>query len=190
MAMKNIITGLKLQPCSPSFINARDAIIAADQVNYQGKNKCIIWKSFSKRGLGLNSTPKYVNNYDLPTECTEELEPQSPRESTEEIETQSPVESNVNMESGKDLIVGSHVKVIFDASRLTKICDQFYLCVGLKMGQKKCTEIPKNETIKTLNVLLKSPGKNVVQIFSQGPVTCYGIDKIYNENYELNVLKE
>ncbi|KAG9104086.1 hypothetical protein FRC06_005569 [Ceratobasidium sp. 370] len=44
--------GLKLQPCNPTFISARDAIIQADKNRYDGANECLLWKAFAKRGLG------------------------------------------------------------------------------------------------------------------------------------------
>ena len=48
--------GLKIQPCNPEFLQARDAIIAADNAFYSGKNKCLLWKAFAKRGMGFNAT--------------------------------------------------------------------------------------------------------------------------------------
>jgi extracellular elastinolytic metalloproteinase len=50
-----VIDGMKLQPCRPTFQNARDAILAADKALTGGENACTIWKSFSKRGLGPDS---------------------------------------------------------------------------------------------------------------------------------------
>ncbi|MEY4539001.1 MAG: hypothetical protein RLZZ306_758 [Bacteroidota bacterium] len=52
-AMKLVNEGLRLQPCSPSFVQARDAILQADQMLFGGRYKCSIWKSFARRGLGL-----------------------------------------------------------------------------------------------------------------------------------------
>lgn len=46
---------MKLQPCRPSFQDARDAIIAADKVLTGGDNECTLWKGFSTRGLGPDS---------------------------------------------------------------------------------------------------------------------------------------
>ncbi|GAA5972266.1 hypothetical protein JCM11641_002379 [Rhodosporidiobolus odoratus] len=62
LAVQLVIDGMKLQPCRPSFQNARDAILSADVALTGGENECIIWKSFSKRGLGpeakvVGSTP-------------------------------------------------------------------------------------------------------------------------------------
>ncbi|HLW33358.1 MAG TPA: M36 family metallopeptidase [Aequorivita sp.] len=54
-ALAIVMEGLKLQPCSPGFIDGRDAILAADQAIYGGANECIIWKAFAKRGLGYSA---------------------------------------------------------------------------------------------------------------------------------------
>jgi hypothetical protein len=51
--MQIVLDGIKLQPCSPSFVDARDAIIAADQAITGGKDYCMIWEVFASRGLGL-----------------------------------------------------------------------------------------------------------------------------------------
>ena len=50
-----ITEGLKLQPCSPGFVDGRDAIIAADQALYGGAHICTIWEAFARRGLGYSA---------------------------------------------------------------------------------------------------------------------------------------
>lgn len=55
LAAQLIVNGLKLQPCRPSFFDARDAIIQADQLLTGGENACHIWKSFASRGLGSDA---------------------------------------------------------------------------------------------------------------------------------------
>ena len=55
-ALALVIEGLKLQPCSPGFVDGRDAILAADVAIYGGANECIIWDAFAKRGLGLSAS--------------------------------------------------------------------------------------------------------------------------------------
>lgn len=55
MAMAIVTEGLKLQPCSPGFVDGRDAIIAADQAIYGGANECLLWEAFAKRGLGYSA---------------------------------------------------------------------------------------------------------------------------------------
>lgn len=62
LAVQLIVDGMKLQPCRPSFVNARDAILQADKILTGGDNACLIWSAFSKRGLGpaartVGSTP-------------------------------------------------------------------------------------------------------------------------------------
>ena len=47
---------MKLQTCRPTFFNARDAIIQADQVLTGGENFCVLWKGFASRGLGQDAT--------------------------------------------------------------------------------------------------------------------------------------
>jgi len=53
--MKLVIDGLKLQPCSPGFIDGRDALLAADMATTGGENQCMIWEVFAARGLGFNA---------------------------------------------------------------------------------------------------------------------------------------
>lgn len=52
IAMYLVIEGLKLQPYNPGFVDGRDAILAADELLYNGQNKCLIWQVFANRGLG------------------------------------------------------------------------------------------------------------------------------------------
>jgi Fungalysin metallopeptidase (M36). len=50
-----VTEGMKLQPCSPGFVDGRDAIFAADQAIYGGANECLLWDAFAKRGLGFSA---------------------------------------------------------------------------------------------------------------------------------------
>ena len=50
--MQLVIDGLKLQPCNPTFLHARDSIITADLINNAGANQCLIWEAFARRGMG------------------------------------------------------------------------------------------------------------------------------------------
>ncbi|KAH6559832.1 hypothetical protein BASA62_000309 [Batrachochytrium salamandrivorans] len=69
VAMKIIIGGMMIQSCNPTFLGARDAIIAADVIHYKGANKCEIYKGFAKRGLGLGATTPATNDFSVPPEC-------------------------------------------------------------------------------------------------------------------------
>ncbi len=60
--MRLVIDAIKLQPCSPSFVQARDAIIAADQATTGGQDYCLIWEVFARRGLGLNASSGDTNS--------------------------------------------------------------------------------------------------------------------------------
>ncbi|KCV72805.1 hypothetical protein H696_00383 [Fonticula alba] len=71
--LQNMIDGLKIQPCNPTFTEARDAIILADQVNYNGANTCAYWRGFARRGLGQNATApnlgRVTEDFTIPLEC-------------------------------------------------------------------------------------------------------------------------
>ncbi|MEZ4780000.1 MAG: M36 family metallopeptidase [Flavobacteriaceae bacterium] len=54
-ALAIVTEGLKLQPCSPGFVDGRDAILLADQNIYGGANQCAIWDAFARRGLGYSA---------------------------------------------------------------------------------------------------------------------------------------
>ncbi|AFL80535.1 fungalysin family metallopeptidase (M36) [Aequorivita sublithincola DSM 14238] len=76
IALQLVIDGLKLQPCSPGFVDGRDAILEADQLTNGGANRCIIWRAFAKRGLGESATQGSsssrsdgVEAFDVPTDC-------------------------------------------------------------------------------------------------------------------------
>lgn len=62
LAMQLVIDGLKLTPCSPGFVDARDAILLADQVNNGGANQQYIWAAFARRGLGVSASQGSTNN--------------------------------------------------------------------------------------------------------------------------------
>ncbi len=73
IAMNLVMLGMKLQTCSPGFLDSRDAILAADDILYNGRHKCTIWKSFARRGMGYsavqgssNSTNDQIAAYDIP----------------------------------------------------------------------------------------------------------------------------
>ena len=77
IAMQLVIDALKLQPCSPGFVNGRDAILQADLLANGGVNTCLIWNVFANRGLGFSASQGGSNNrfdqveaFDLPAECS------------------------------------------------------------------------------------------------------------------------
>ncbi|MFC6267608.1 T9SS-dependent M36 family metallopeptidase [Frigoriflavimonas asaccharolytica] len=71
-----VMDGLKIQECNPTFISGRDAIIAADIASNNGENRCMIWETFAKRGVGVDASAGAKNNindqtedYKIPEEC-------------------------------------------------------------------------------------------------------------------------
>lgn len=76
-----IINGLKLTPLTPTFIDARDAILLADKATNDGTNQELIWRAFAKRGLGQSAATSLVapgvgfrlaavEGYDIPPEVS------------------------------------------------------------------------------------------------------------------------
>jgi uncharacterized repeat protein (TIGR01451 family) len=73
LILQLVTDGMKLSPPNPSFTQARDAIILADQVNNQGANYGDLWRGFAKRGLGFSAVARdsggtigVVEAFDLP----------------------------------------------------------------------------------------------------------------------------
>jgi extracellular elastinolytic metalloproteinase len=52
LSMKLVQDAMALQPCNPTFLQARNAILDAEMALTKGKYKCELWKGFAKRGLG------------------------------------------------------------------------------------------------------------------------------------------
>jgi subtilisin-like proprotein convertase family protein len=77
LALQLVVDGLKLQPCSPGFVDGRNAILLADQNNNGGANQCTIWEAFAKRGLGYSASQGSSGSrsdgtqaFNLPPACT------------------------------------------------------------------------------------------------------------------------
>jgi len=78
LALQLVVDGMKLQPCMPSFIQARDAILQAEKLLTDGEYQCDIWRAFTKRGLGPKAKVIGANfpfgtvrteSFDLPKNC-------------------------------------------------------------------------------------------------------------------------
>lgn len=77
-AMQLVMDGMKFQPCRPGFVDARDAILLADEVLNNGDNLKMIWEVFAARGLGFSADQVNENDvcdgiaaYDIPLEFQE-----------------------------------------------------------------------------------------------------------------------
>ncbi|HEV3472478.1 MAG TPA: M36 family metallopeptidase [Actinomycetota bacterium] len=83
LAIQLVVDGMKFAPCEPGFEDARDAIIAADAAltgdvanGKPGENECLIWRTFARRGLGIDAKQNDFENkvdgvsgFKVPTQC-------------------------------------------------------------------------------------------------------------------------
>lgn len=51
-----VIAGMKLTPCDPTMVDARDAILDADRASNGGSNVTSLWEVFARHGLGSSAT--------------------------------------------------------------------------------------------------------------------------------------
>ncbi len=77
LGMQLVMDGMKMQPCSPGFVDGRNAILAADAALTGGANVCEIWRGFAKRGLGVSAAQGNADDradgvqaFDLPAACS------------------------------------------------------------------------------------------------------------------------
>jgi len=68
-----VLNGMKFTPNRPSFLNARDGILQADQDLNAGANRCAIWAVFARHGMGVsavgNDGTTHVAATDVPADC-------------------------------------------------------------------------------------------------------------------------
>lgn len=68
-----VMNGMKFTPNRPSFLNARDGILQADQNLYAGANRCAIWTVFAGHGMGVsavgNDGTTHTAASDVPGDC-------------------------------------------------------------------------------------------------------------------------
>jgi Zn-dependent metalloprotease len=73
VANRLVLQGMKFTPCSPSFLNARDGILTADQNLNGSANRCTIWRVFARHGMGVsargNNGTTHVAATNIPTNC-------------------------------------------------------------------------------------------------------------------------
>ncbi|MCC6463671.1 MAG: M36 family metallopeptidase [Saprospiraceae bacterium] len=79
-AIQHVMDGMKFQPCSPGFIDGRDAIMAANILNYDAVDTCLISSVFARRGMGYfasqgdaSNASDGVENFDPIPTCVKEL---------------------------------------------------------------------------------------------------------------------
>ena len=79
-ALGLVIEAMKSTPCSPGFVDARNAILEADRILYGGADQALIWAAFARRGLGFSADQgdpddrtDQVEAFDLPPAADVEL---------------------------------------------------------------------------------------------------------------------
>jgi extracellular elastinolytic metalloproteinase len=65
--LRLVTEALKLQPCQPTFLDGRDALLQADQLLHDGENACAIWSVFAARGMGQSADDGGVSTSNLVT---------------------------------------------------------------------------------------------------------------------------
>ncbi|PPQ68331.1 hypothetical protein CVT24_004812 [Panaeolus cyanescens] len=67
------LDALALQPCNPTFLHARDAWLRADRNRYRGRHRCVLWRAFAARGLGIDArggvNPPFRDGFKVPKGC-------------------------------------------------------------------------------------------------------------------------
>ncbi len=80
IAVQLVMDGMKLQDCQPGFLDGRNSLLAADVINNDGQNQCLIWEVFAARGLGWDADQNSNRNrddaiqgFETMPECVKEL---------------------------------------------------------------------------------------------------------------------
>ena len=76
LALQIVMDALKMQPCDPTFLDGRQAILDADLVANAGAHRCLFWDGFAKRGVGVSASDgggagslSVAEAFDVPAEC-------------------------------------------------------------------------------------------------------------------------
>ena len=77
LILQLVTDGMKLSPANPNFLQARDAILQADQVDNGWADRNELWAAFAKRGMGFTATSPSSSTttgvheaYDLPDDLS------------------------------------------------------------------------------------------------------------------------
>lgn len=77
LILRLVTDGMKLAPPNPTFLEARDAIITADDIYTGGDNYSDLWIAFAKRGMGFSAsspgsetTDGVVEAFDVPDDVS------------------------------------------------------------------------------------------------------------------------
>ncbi|MCB0666193.1 MAG: M36 family metallopeptidase, partial [Saprospiraceae bacterium] len=168
IAMQLVMEGMKLQPCSPGFVDGRDAILAADTLLFGGANSCEIWRAFARRGLGVDALQGSTNDVTDGTEsyvtpvscqCTDQNVTYSgvsiPNGTEDRANTTISIDNstiqsgdNVSLTAGQEISVQPTFELVNPATLLLDIrpCDDSVLPGSIMPDQEKMVRILKSNT--------------------------------------------
>ncbi len=116
LAVQLVMDGMKLQGCSPGFLDGRDGILMADEILNNGANSCLIWEVFARRGMGHgadqgseNSASDQKEDFEPFPLCIEELKIK--KEVTPLVNAGDAVDIKINLINHKpETITGIEIK--------------------------------------------------------------------------------
>jgi len=110
LVLQLVTDGMNLSPANPNFLQARDAILQADQVDNNGANLTELWAAFAKRGMGKSATSPASSTttglheaYDVPFQPLQLVVPVSATESDGVLAGAGQV--NLPFPVGTDLVI-------------------------------------------------------------------------------------
>ena len=153
IAIQLVTEGLKLQPCSPGFVDGRDAILLADEILYGGANQCLIWDAFARRGLGANA---------------DQGSSSSTTDGVESYETAGACAINIIKTSSESMAAGSNMTVTIEVANNTdgtvtgvSVEDIIPAEVSYVAGSASCSASVAGSTL-TLDLGTMTPGQVIV----------------------------
>ncbi|MEM7249587.1 MAG: M36 family metallopeptidase, partial [Acidobacteriota bacterium] len=72
-----VVDAMKLTPCRPSYVDARDALLLAAELHGEDGDRCLLWEGFAARGLGASArvredcTDVEDASFAVPPQCLE-----------------------------------------------------------------------------------------------------------------------
>ncbi len=179
LAMQLVIDGMKLQPCGPGFIDVRDAILLADQVNNAGANQCLIWEVFARRGLGFSADQGDPDDrsdgteaFDIPPSCQKILFMDKTTVSTS-VEQGGTVRYQFSIENNKEIDLYNLI-----------ISDTLPAPLGYVSGSSSCVSASIGNVV-FINVDTLKAGQTIICEFdAQVPATATPSTFVFKDDIE------
>jgi extracellular elastinolytic metalloproteinase len=69
--LKLAVSALSLQPCNPTLLHSRDALLVSEQNLFEGRLKCYVWAAFARRGMGelAHDGGGFEDDFTMPSLC-------------------------------------------------------------------------------------------------------------------------